>query len=249
MRLRAFPKRECNGDDHAYNRTIFSRTCGRDSSRTRRLCTGRGQRDWWCTRQPRWSRPQLGHQQCNAASGDYGASITTRSSPNWASATEASRFTIGHRIPRSKYRGSEARRANANLSRMLIYGSWRPDWLADDAVPIEPVSVANSLLTGEINREFAHLPLVLATRRDLHPRLLRVDTEFRVAIDFVRRVQPLGRGTDQGEILRILQRQAVRRRHRQGRRGTAHHLCQVRPSAYRGVTAIAARGDRSVSQT
>jgi hypothetical protein len=56
-------------------------------------------------------------------------------------------------------------------------------------------------------------------RRDLHPWLLRVDTEFRVAIDFIRRVQPLGRGTDQGEILRILQHQAVRRRHRQGRRG------------------------------
>ena len=44
-------------------------------------------------------------------------------------------------------------------------------------------------------------------RRDLHPRQLRVDAEFRVAIDFVRRVQPLRPRTDQGEILRILQRQ------------------------------------------
>ena len=60
-------------------------------------------------------------------------------------------------------------------------------------------------------------------RRDLHARQLGVDAELGAAVDLVRRVQPLGRRADQGEVLRILQRHAVGRRHRQGG-GGVHQL-------------------------
>src|SRR5580704_9087371 len=35
--------------------------------------------------------------------------------------------------------------------------TWRPDWLADDAVHGEPVSAPNSLITGKNTGKFANL--------------------------------------------------------------------------------------------
>ena len=60
-------------------------------------------------------------------------------------------------------------------------------------------------------------------RRDPHARQLGVDAVIGAAVDLVGRVQPLGRRADQGEVLRILQRDAVGRRHRQ-RGGVVHQL-------------------------
>ena len=46
--------------------------------------------------------------------------------------------------------------AAATFERYPYVSSWRPDWLADDAVSCELVSAANSLLTGKLTGNFAN---------------------------------------------------------------------------------------------
>src|SRR5258708_7608301 len=48
---------------------------------------------------------------------------------------------------------------------------------------------------------------------DLHPRQPHVDAVLRLAVHFVRRVQPLRRCADQCEVLGILERDFLRHRH------------------------------------
>ena len=49
--------------------------------------------------------------------------------------------------------------ATARLSRRLSHQTQRPDWLADGAVLIGPVSVAYSLLIGKFTGNFTGSPL------------------------------------------------------------------------------------------
>jgi hypothetical protein len=61
-------------------------------------------------------------------------------------------FEIGSTEPAKYMQGGPQMRP---LSPGIDIGEWRPYWLADDAVNCEPVSAANSLLTGKNTGKFA----------------------------------------------------------------------------------------------